>query len=103
MLYDVSIEQSENVSSPDDDSYSSLNCLLNKRRGQRNDDSYLSRRVREFYKEQDALIDDYERVYNGRSEKLDKQAQSLKQQTKILTNVSLGVNIVRIIRVDSYA
>jgi hypothetical protein len=38
MLYDVSIEQSENVSSPDDDSYSSLNCLLNKRPGQRNDD-----------------------------------------------------------------
>jgi len=37
-LYDVSIEQSENASSPDDNSYSSLNCLLNKRRGQSNDD-----------------------------------------------------------------
>jgi hypothetical protein len=100
LSYNVSIKQSDNTSSPDDDSYFSLNCLLNKRRGQRNDDSYLSRRVREFYKEQDALIDDYERVYNGRSEKLDKQAQSLKQQTKILTNVSLGVNIVRILWVE---
>jgi hypothetical protein len=100
--YNISIEQLDNANSTDDNSYFSLNCLLNKRHGQRNDDSYLSRRVREFYKEQDALIDDYERVYNGRNEKLEKQAQNFKRQTKILTNVSLGVNIVSIIDVDSF-
>jgi len=34
--------------------------------------------MRDLYKEQDALIDDYQRVYSGRNEKLDKQVQSLK-------------------------
>jgi hypothetical protein len=54
-LYDISIEQPDNASSPDDNSYFSLNFLLNKCHGRRNDDLYLSRHVREFYKEQDTL------------------------------------------------
>jgi len=101
--HDVSIEQQisnnedENNNFSDDNSYFSLKCLLNKRHGRRDEDSHLSQRVRNFYKDQDALIDDYERVYNGRNEKLDKQAQSLKRQTNILTKVSLGINIVRIL------
>jgi hypothetical protein len=67
-LYDISIKQPDNASSPDDNSYFSLNCLLNKCHGQCNDDLYLSRHVREFYKEQDTLnIDDYEPVHNGRN------------------------------------
>jgi len=101
--HDASIEQQvsnnedETNNLSDDNSYFSLKCLLNKRHGRRDEDSHLSQRVRDFYKEQDALIDDYERVYSGRNEKLDKQVQNLKRQTNILTNVSLGVNIVRII------
>lgn len=101
--HDASIEQQvsnnedETNNLSDDNSYFSLKCLLNKRHGRRDEDSHLPQRVREFYKEQDALIDDYERVYSGRNEKLDKQVQNLKRQTNILTNVSLGVNIVRII------
>jgi len=93
----VSNNEDENNNLPDDNSYFSLKRLLNKRHGRRDEDSHLSQRVRNFYKEQDALIDDYERVYSGRNEKLDKQIQNLKRQTNILTKISLGVNIVRII------
>jgi len=81
----------------EDASYYSLKHILDKRRGRRDDDSHLSRSVRAYYKDQDALIDDYERVYNGGSEKLDKELERLKRHTNILTNVSLGANIVRII------
>jgi hypothetical protein len=101
-LHDVPIEQqvrnNEDVNNnfSDDNSYFSLKHLLNQRHGRRDEDSHLSQRVRNFYKEQDALIDDYQRVYSGRNEKLDKQAQTLKRQTNILTKVSLAVNIVRI-------
>jgi hypothetical protein len=101
--HDISIEQQvsnnedENNNFSDDNSYFSLKRLLNKRHGRRDEDSHLSQRVRKFYKEQDALIDDYERVYSGRNEKLDRQAQNLKRQINILTKISLGANIVRII------
>jgi hypothetical protein len=100
----VSIHRSHEVcigqqvsNNEDDSSYFSLKYLLNKRHGRRDEDSHLSQRVRNFYKEQDALIDDYERVYGGRNDKLDKQVQNLKRHTNILTKISLGINIVRII------
>lgn len=94
--HDISNEQ-QLSNKEDENSYFSLKRLLNKRHGRCNEDSHLSRRVRDFYKDQDALIDDYERVYGGHNEKLENEIQSLKRQTNILTKVSLGVNIVRII------
>ncbi len=68
-LHDVSIEQraskneDENNNFSDNNSYFSLKRLLNKQHGQCDEDSHLSQRVKDSYKEQDALIDDYERVY----------------------------------------
>ena len=45
-----------------------LKRLRERRRGERDEDSRLSRRVRRFYKDQDELIDVYERVYNRSKE-----------------------------------
>jgi hypothetical protein len=86
---------------PDDDSYYSLQRLLERRRGVRAEDSKLSRRVKQFYKDQDELIDVYEREYkrgsgDGDDELVEKQQQHIIKMTDILTKVSLVANIVRI-------
>jgi hypothetical protein len=87
----------------DDDSYYSVKRLREKRRGKRNEDSGLSRRVKRFYKDQDELIDMYERVYNqGQGTDEDnaeekQEHQNTQRMSNILTKVSLVANIVRII------
>jgi hypothetical protein len=85
----------------DDDSYYSLQRLLERRRGVRDEDSKLSRRVRQFYKDQDELIDVYERVYNrgtpeGDDAIFEKQQQHTVKMASILAKVSLAANLVRI-------
>ena len=88
----------------DDDSYYSLKRLRERRRGKRDEDSGLSRRVRRFYKDQDDLIDIYERVRTGGEgedgeNNIDEKAKhaQLQKMSKILTKVSLAVNIVCLI------
>jgi hypothetical protein len=83
----------------DDDSYYSLQRLLERRRGVRDEDSKLSRRVRQFYKDQDELIDVYERVYNrgtaeGDDDIVEKQQQHTVKMANIFTKVSFGANLV---------
>ncbi len=88
-------------SSSDDDSYYSLKRLRERRRGKRDEDSGLSRRVKRFYKDQDELIDTYERMRSGGEgedgeNNIDAKAEHAKVQrmSNILTKVSLAANIV---------
>ncbi|CAF3203017.1 unnamed protein product [Rotaria socialis] len=92
---EVNIENKP-VSSSDNDSYYSLKRLLDKRRGERDEDSKLPRRVKQFYKDQDELIDIYQRLHSHGTEKdtYKKQRDNLKRKSKILTKLSLGVNII---------
>ena len=85
----------------DEDEYYSLKRLQEIRRGKRDEDSGLSRRVRRFYKKQDELIDIYERVNIARRGSddpnviADKLAHEKTQRlSNILTKVSLAVNMV---------
>lgn len=98
--------------SSDDDSYYSLKRLRARRRGERDEDSGLSRRVRRFYKDQDELIDAYERIYNRGEENEEGNNNSAHEKEKyektqklsvLLTKVSLGVNIVRESSFSSYS
>lgn len=88
----------------EEDEYYSLKRLQERRRGERDEDSALSRRVRRFYKKQDELIDIYERANmtvqggdnpNANAEKIAHE-KTLKL-SNIFAKVSLAVNIVRII------
>jgi hypothetical protein len=87
----------------DDDSYFSLKRLRERRRGQRVEDSGLSRRVKQFYKDQDELIDVYERVHlqgtgDGTENDLyKKNHENVQKMSLVLTKVSLAANIVCII------
>lgn len=96
------VEIKEKHSSSDDDSYYSWKRIREQRRGERDEDSGLSRRVRRFYKTQDELIDVYERVHNqGNTEaetKFEDQQAHIKKMANILTKVSLAANIVCIYR-----
>jgi len=108
--YDLSLEEKvphveikRQNSYNDDNSYYSLKSLREKRRGERHEDAGLSRRVKRFYKDQDELIDIYERVYNqeqgnddDNNEEKQKHQNTLRM-SNILTKVSLAANIVRII------
>lgn len=83
------------------DAYYSIERLRERRRGERDDNSLLSHRVRRFYKDQDELIADYERLQNrGQPEQSTaddaekKQYEKTQKLSKILTKVSLAVNIV---------
>ena len=93
--------KTSSTSSSDDDSYYSLKRFRERRRGERDEDEGLSRRVKRFYKSQDELIDVYERVHNQHSEHgealLQAEEEQLKQiqrMSNIMTKVSLAVNIV---------
>jgi hypothetical protein len=105
---DVAIEQkvptieTKHENSSDDDSYYSLKRLRERRRGERDEDSGLSRRVKRFYKDQDELIDIYERMHNegqeneeGNNANEKEKYQKTQKMSSILTKVSLGANIVR--------
>ena len=87
-------------SSSDDDSYYSLQRLRERRRGERDEDSGLSRRVKRFYKTQDELIDVYERVHNHGSgneaanQSFEQKLEDDQKMASILTKVSLVANIV---------
>lgn len=88
----------------DDNSYYSLKNISQGRRGERDEDSGLSRTVKRFYKNQDELIDGYERMSNrGKGDDNDANTKEKKERQKtirmshILTRVSLGVNLVRVI------
>jgi len=107
---DVSSEQKvpkmENIHgiSFEGDSYYSLKHLSDRRRGKRDEDSSLSRSVKQFYKDQDELIDLYERVYSQRQEGVEgsnteekQKYENTQRMSNILTKVSLVANIVRII------
>lgn len=94
-------EEPKQTSSSDEDSYYSLQRFRERRRGERDDDSSLSRSVKRFYKRQDELIDVYERIHNQNSEHGEALIQAEEEKRKrvqkisnILTKVSLGVNIV---------
>ena len=97
--YVPNVEIKSTNPSSDDDSYYSWKRIREHRRGERDEDSGLSRRVKRFYKIQDELIDDYERVHNQGNEeaaaKFEEQQARVKKMANILTKVSLGVNIVR--------
>ena len=93
----------------DEDAYYSLKRLRERRRGERDEDSGLSRRVRRFYKDQDELIDLYERVNiagqgNDDQHSNEQKAAHAKVQrlSNILTKVSLAVNIVSFILLFSF-
>ena len=84
-----------------DISYYSIERLREGRRGKRDDNSTLSRRVRQFYEDQDELIADYERLHNGtqgdenEANTIEKEKyRKTQRNSNILTKVSLGVNIV---------
>jgi hypothetical protein len=101
---DLSLEQKvPDVEIKGDNSYYSLKRLLEKRHGKLDEDAGLSRRVKRFYKDQDELIDMYERVHNqgqGNEEDNDEEKQKhqhTQRMSNILTKVSLAANIVRII------
>ncbi len=94
------VKKTENSS--DDDSYYSLKRLRERRRGKRDEDSGLSRRIRRFYKDQDELIDIYERVRigehgNNGDDNIDEKEIHARTQkmSSILTKVSLAANLVR--------
>ncbi|CAF3786004.1 unnamed protein product [Rotaria sordida] len=96
---DVVNTENQPTNSSDDGSYYSLKHLRERRRGQRDEDSDLPRRVKRFYKHQDELIDVYERLYlqgseNGTEHDAHKeQLEKIKKMSHILAKVSLGVNI----------
>ncbi|CAF0794425.1 unnamed protein product [Adineta steineri] len=79
----------------DDDSYYSLKNFRERRRGKRDEDSGLSRRIKRFYKDQDELIDVYEQVHNrGNGDDSANIAHTRTQKiSNILTKVSLAANI----------
>ncbi|CAF3716909.1 unnamed protein product [Rotaria socialis] len=87
------------ASSSDEDPYYSLKHLQERRRGKRDEDSELPRRVKRFYKNQDELIDVFERLHGSGTEhgaendvyRAEKEKD--KRISKILTKVSLGVNL----------
>ena len=87
-------EKHEN--STDDHSYYSLKHLREIRRGERDEDSTLSRRVKRFYKDQDELIDAYDRVHNQVMGNEEENNAYKKQQriANILTKVSFVANMV---------
>ncbi|CAF4426209.1 unnamed protein product, partial [Adineta steineri] len=89
-------EKQENPFNDNDDSYYSLKTFRERRRGERNEDSGLSRRIKRFYKDQDELIDVYEQVHNrGNGDDSANIAHTRTQKiSNILTKVSLVVNIV---------
>ena len=83
------------------DAYYSIERLRERRRGERDDNSLLSHRVRRFYKDQDELIADYERLHNrGQPEQSTsdeaekKQLEKTQKLSKIFTKVSLAVNVL---------
>ncbi|CAF1007848.1 unnamed protein product [Adineta steineri] len=89
-------EKQENPFNDNDDSYYSLKTFRERRRGERNEDSGLSRRIKRFYKDQDELIDVYEQVHNrGNGDDSANIAHTRTQKiSNILTKVSLVVNII---------
>lgn len=100
----ISDEISKVENEEDEDAYYSLKHLREIRRGERDEDSGLSRRVRRFYKAQDELIDLYERMHlsaQGNDDQVTKEEQAAHAKTQklsnILTKVSLAVNIVSFI------
>jgi len=103
--YDNSLEQQvpniedKHEDAAYDDSYYSLKRFRERRRGERDEDSTLSRRVKRFYKDQDELIDVYERVHNQAAGNETENNKHAKQQkiANILTKVSLVANLVRIV------
>jgi hypothetical protein len=97
----VSNNDKKTENSSDDDSYYSLKRLRERRRGKRDEDSGLSRRVRRFYQDQDELIDIYERIRtggqgnDGENNTDEKEMHARTQRmSSILTKVSLAANIV---------
>ena len=97
--------ETEHASLANDDPYYYLKHLRQSRRGKRDEDSALPKRVKRFYKKQDELINTYEctliqQQENGIDNDTCKNQQERdKQKANILTRVSLGVNIVRMIRI----
>jgi hypothetical protein len=87
----------------DDNSYYSLKTFRERRRGNRAEDSGLSRPIRRFYKDQDELIDVYERMHNhgkGNEESNAEEKQkheNTQRMSRILTKVSFVANVVCII------
>jgi len=78
----------------------SLKYILRQRQGTRQQESGLSERVKQFYQDQDDLIDGYERVEkraNNDQEEQDKNDDLNKKRKKmihILARASFAVNIV---------
>ncbi len=78
----------------------SLKYILRQRQGTRQQESGLSERVKQFYQNQDDLIDDYERAEKRANndqeekEKNDNINRKTKKMTHILSRTSLAVNIV---------
>ncbi|CAM4891131.1 unnamed protein product [Rotaria socialis] len=95
--------ENQPVPLPDREYYYSMKHLQEGRRGQRAEDSELPRRVKRFYKNQDDLIDVFERVDGARAEnEADKDAYQQKRDreqrmSKILARVSLVANIALLI------
>ncbi len=91
--------EDKHVDADYDDSYYSLKRFRERRRGERDEDSTLSRRVKRFYKDQDELIDVYERVHNQAAGNETENNKHAKQQkiANILTKVSLVANLVSIV------
>lgn len=89
------------------DPYYSLKYLQERRRGKRDEDAKLPRRVKKFYKYQDELIDVYQRLHSSGPENEsgnDAYKESKQKElkiSKILTQVSLGVNMVSEILISS--
>ncbi|CAF4339391.1 unnamed protein product, partial [Rotaria magnacalcarata] len=87
------------ASSSDEDPYYSLKHLQERRRGKRDEDSELPRRVKRFYKNQDELIDVFKRLHgSGTEHEAENDAYRAEKEkdkriSKILTKVSLGINL----------
>jgi hypothetical protein len=100
-VLDVEVKHGESFE--DDDSYYSLKHFRDSRRGNRAEDSGLSRPIRRFYKDQDELIDVYERMHNhgkGNEESNAEEKQkyeNTQRMSRILTKVSFVANVVCII------
>ncbi len=77
-----------------------MKYILRQRQGTRQQESGLSERVKQFYQNQDDLIDDYERVEKRANndqeeqEKNDHLNKKTKKMIQILSRASFSVNIV---------
>ena len=90
------IHSEEEQTTSDDNGYYSLKRLQEQRHTENSNDPRLSRRVRGFYRDQNELIDGYERVqHESETNQIDDQQIRTLKLAKILTKVSLAVNVVR--------